>query len=102
MPTIEEKYQHMRDNAEAFVESMKVMVAAAKRDGDEDLATKLQVWALNPWIAAICDDDSGDLWPVCEVCDQPIKDEAERIGSEDGCDFHRTCVDASNLLPGEK
>lgn len=102
MPTIEEKYQHMRDNAEAFVESIGTMVAKAERDGDEDLACKLKVWALNPWQAAIRDDDSGDLWPICEVCQQPIKADAEHISSEDGCDFHRTCVEASNLLPGEK
>jgi hypothetical protein len=94
MATVQEKYDHMRANAEAFVESMRVMVAKAERDGDEDLARKLRVWSLNPWEAALRDDDSGDLWFTCEVCGQPIKDEAEQISSEDGCWFHQSCVGA--------
>jgi len=91
-PTTEERYRAMRDNAEAFVQSMAVMVAAAERDGDEDLASKLRVWALMPWEAAIRDDDSGDLWWTCEVCGEPIKDEANLVMSED-CQFHRKCVE---------
>lgn len=91
-PTIEEKYQHMRTNAEAFVESMRVMVGVAERDGNEDLASKLKVWALSPWEAAIRDDDAGDLWPTCEACGEPIKNEADRISGEEH-DFHRSCVD---------
>jgi len=93
MATIQEKYDHMRSNAEAFVESMRLMVDMAERQGDEDLASKIRVWALNPWEAAIRDDDSGDLWPTCEVCGAPIKGDADRISSEDGCDFHQSCCD---------
>ena len=92
-PTTEEKYRHMRDNAEAFVESMRVMVAKFERDGNEDMACNLRVWCLTPWEAAIRDDDDGDLWPICEACGEPIKDQAELVGSDDGCDLHRSCVD---------
>ncbi|TAL43862.1 MAG: hypothetical protein EPN91_05760 [Salinibacterium sp.] len=92
MPTIEEKYQHMRDNAEAFVESMRASVAAAEQRGDEELASRLRVWALNPWEAALRDDDSGDLWPLCEVCGEPIKDDALRVADEEGCNFHHACA----------
>lgn len=92
-PTIEEKYRHMRANAEAFVESMRVMVAKFERDGNEDMACNLRVWCLTPWEAAIRDDDSGDLWTTCEVCEKPIKDDADRLSSDEGCDFHRSCVE---------
>lgn len=92
-PTAEERYRHMRDNAEAFVASMTTMVSALERDGKLDEATNLKVWCLMPWQAAIRDDDSGGLWPVCEVCSKPIKSEADRIFSDD-CDFHRSCVGA--------
>jgi hypothetical protein len=91
-PTLEEKYQHLRDNVEAFVESMRTMVAAQERDGDEDLASKLKVWCLMPWEAALKADESGDLWPVCEACLEPIKTEIDRV-SGDACDFHRSCVE---------
>lgn len=93
-PTLQERYTHMRDNAEAFVQSMETMVAAAKRDGDDDLASKLEVWCLNPWKAAIRDDDTGNLWPTCEVCSLPIKNDRDHIASDDGCAFHRACVGA--------
>lgn len=92
-PTIEEKYQCLRQNAEAFVESMRAMVAAYERDGNEDMASKLKVWALMPWEAAIRDDDSGDLWPTCEVCGQPIKSDADHVRGDD-CEFHRSCVES--------
>lgn len=95
-PTTVERYRHMRLNAEAFVENMRAMVAAAEREGDEDLATKLKVWCLMPWEAAIRDDDSGDLWPLCEVCSKPIKGEADHIASDE-CDFHRSCVELVNV-----
>lgn len=92
-PTIEERYRHLRENAEAFITNMATMVEAAERDGDNDLASKLKVWALMPWQAAIRDDDSGDLWPVCEACGEPIKDDSDRV-SGDAMDFHRSCVGA--------
>lgn len=92
-PTTAERYQHMRENAEAFVESMQTMVAAAQRDGDEELATKLKVWCLMPWEAAIHADDSGDLWSSCEVCGQPIKSDADHT-SDGACDFHRSCIES--------
>jgi hypothetical protein len=101
IPTIEEKYRHMRENAEAFVESMRVSIAAAEKRGEEELASRLSVWALNPWEAAIRDDDSGDLWPTCEVCGESIKDEAQRIAdSEEGCSFHRACLDFDHQSSG--
>lgn len=90
-PTVDERYQHLHSNAAAFVENMRAMVAALKRDGDEDMATKLRVWCLMPWEAALRDDTSGDLWPVCEACGKPIKNEADRI-SGDAMDFHRSCL----------
>lgn len=93
-PTIQEKYQHMRDNADAFVQSMEAMIAAAKRDGNEDLASKLLVWCLLPWRGAIAADDAGDLWWTCEVCGLPIKDDNDRVHSDDGCQFHSACVHA--------
>lgn len=91
-PTIEEKYQHMRDNAEAFVESMRAMIGLAARKGDLELESQLRVWCLNPWEAALRDDDAGDLWPTCEACGEPIKTEADRVSSDE-CSFHRSCVD---------
>lgn len=93
-PTTEERYRHLRENAEAFVEGIKAMIAAAKRNDDTALASKLEVWCLNPWMAALRDDDTGDLWFTCEVCSLPIKQDADRLGSDDGCWFHRACVDA--------
>lgn len=91
-PTTEERYRHMRDNAEAFVENMESMVAKYEREGKEDMASKLKVWCLMPWQAALRDDASGDLWPICEICSKPIKSDADRLSSEDGCDFHRHCI----------
>lgn len=91
-PTLEEKYQHLRDNVEAFVDTMRTMVEAQERDGNEDLASKLKVWCLMPWEAALKADDAGDLWPVCEACMEPIKNEIDRV-SGDACDFHRSCVE---------
>jgi hypothetical protein len=90
-PTTEERYQHMRENAEAFVQGMQAMVTAAEERGDEDMASKLRVWCLMPWQAAIEADDAGDLWPICECCEKPIKDDAERV-SGDACDFHKACL----------
>jgi len=92
-PTLQERYQHLRDNAEAFVTSIQTMVEACERDGKDDLASKLKVWCLMPWEAAIRCDDTGDLWCTCGVCGKPIKSEADRMGGED-CDFHRSCVGA--------
>lgn len=90
-PTTEERYKHFRENAQAFVENMRIMVAALERDGKEAEATNLKVWALMPWEAAIRDDDSGDLWPICEICSKPIKGDAELISGGD-CDIHRDCL----------
>ncbi len=92
LPTIDEKYTHMRQNAEAFIDSMRTMVEVCERDGNDDLASKLRVWCLSPWEAAIKDDDTGDLWPTCEACGLPIKDDADRVSSEDCC-FHQSCVE---------
>lgn len=72
-PTAAERIEFWRKNAEAFVQSMGVMVAALERDGKADEATNLKVWALMPWEAALRDDQSGDLWPTCEACGMPIK-----------------------------
>jgi hypothetical protein len=91
-PSSGERYAHLKENAEAFVETMRTMVAACERDGNEDLATKLRVWCLMPWEAALSADASGELWPLCEVCGQPIKAEADHLSSDDGCDLHRSCV----------
>lgn len=90
-PTTQERYKHLRENAECFVSSMKTMVESLERDGNKEWASRLKVWALMPWQAAIKCDDNGELWPVCEACLQPIKNEAERI-SGDACDFHKKCV----------
>jgi hypothetical protein len=91
-PTMEEKYQHLRINAEAFVNTIRGMVASVEDKGDEDLASKLRVWCLMPWEAAIREDDSGDLWLTCEVCGEPIKDDNDLISSEDACHFHKQCI----------
>ena len=93
-PTLQERYDHFKDNAEAFVQSMTVLVNAAESRGDDDLASKLRVWALNPWEAALRDDASGDLWVTCEVCEKPIKDNSDCTSSEDGCWFHLSCTEA--------
>lgn len=95
-PTTEERYRHMRENAEAFVASMATLIASLERgDGEQVTAQRfarnLKVWCLMPWQAAINADDTGDLWPVCESCLKPIKNDAERV-SGDACDFHRACV----------
>ena len=91
-PTLQERYNHLRENAEAFVQSMQSMVDALNRDGKSDQACELEVWALMPWKAAIAADDTGDLWLTCEVCSKPIKDDAECMSSDDGCHFHAACV----------
>lgn len=92
-PTTDERLKFYRDNAEAFVTSISAMVDALRREGKRDFADKLNVWALMPWRAALRDDRSGDLWLICEICSEPIKDDAEHASSED-CHFHRKCVDA--------
>lgn len=91
-PTMQERYQHLRDNAEAFVKSMETMVGALQREGKTTEATNLRVWALMPWQAAIRDDDSGDLWWTCEACGEPIKDGTE-VASEDCCWLHGSCAE---------
>lgn len=90
-PTFEERYRCLRSNAECFVDTMRTMVAALERDGKEDEATNLRVWALMPWEAAIRDDDTGDLWPTCEACGEPIKIEADHVDGGE-CDLHRQCI----------
>lgn len=92
-PTTDERYRHMRENAEAFIQSMQAMVAAAERTGDEDMASKLRVWCLMPWEAAIRADNTGELWSLCEVCGEPIKNDADHAYSDD-CNFHRSCVES--------
>lgn len=91
MPTTQERYKHFRENAEIFVEHMRTMAIALERDGKDEEATNLRVWALHPWEAAIRDDESGDLWPICEACSKPIKDEADHTGGGDA-DFHTSCL----------
>lgn len=88
-PTLQERYEHFRDNAKAFVETMETMVASIERAGDEDLSSKLRVWALMPWQAALTADETGDLWPICEVCSKPIKG---AIAHSEDCEFHPECV----------
>lgn len=90
-PTSGERYAHLKENAEAFVQNMATMIAALERDGNADLATKLKVWCLMPWQSALKADSAGDLWPVCEACLLPIKVDSDRISS-DACDFHKKCV----------
>ena len=99
-PTLQERYDYFKRNAEAFVQSMSTMVAAFQRDGDAETASRLKVWCLMPWQAALRDDASGDLWPVCEACLKPIKDEADRV-SGDACDFHRACVSFDEHASGK-
>lgn len=91
-PTMQERYQHLRENAEAFVASMATMVAALERDGKAKQASELKVWALMPWQAALRDDDSGDLWWTCEACEKPIKDGTE-VAAEDCCWLHLACAE---------
>lgn len=93
-PTTEDRYQHMRENAEAFVQSMQAMIASFEREGDEDMASRLKVWCLSPWQAAIAADDCGDLWTICVACGKPIKTDVEHVAAED-CSFHRACVEHS-------
>ena len=87
--TTQERYQALRGDAEAFAATMRIMVAAAERDGNDDLASKLRVWALLPWEASLRTDDSGDLWPICEACGAPIKGEVVSGGE---CDLHPACA----------
>jgi hypothetical protein len=96
-PTLEEKYQHLRTNAELFIRNMALSVKVAEDSGDLDLAVKLRVWCLSPWEAAVRDDDTGELWPTCEACGEPIKDDADRISSDDCC-FHRSCIEDDSGL----
>lgn len=91
-PTVQERYDHFRENATLFVDRMRTMVAALEREGKEEEAAQLRVWALMPWEAALRDDDSGDLWPVCEVCSRPIKEDRDCVSSDEGCSFHRACI----------
>lgn len=93
-PTLEEKYQHMRINALAFVNTMRRMVAVAEEKGNEDLSSKLKVWCLMPWEAALRADESGELWLSCEVCGKPIKDDGEMLSDEDANHFHKSCIPA--------
>lgn len=90
-PTTQERYQHLRENAEAFVLSMETMIDALRRNGKREQADQLNVWCLMPWRAAIRDDNTGDLWWVCEACEKPIKDGTE-VAAEDCCWLHRACV----------
>jgi len=90
-PTTQERYEHLRKNAEAFVESLATMVAHLEAQGKDEEASHLRVWALMPWQAALRDDTSGDLWPTCESCGKPIKDEAELFHAEE-CDLHLGCL----------
>ena len=89
-PTVFERYTALRKNAEIFVEHMAVMIATLERDGKMDEATNLKVWAMMPWQAALRDDESGDLWPICEICGKPIKNDSDLIGGD--ADFHRQCI----------
>lgn len=91
-PTFEERYRHMRENAEAFIANAKVR-AKIERERKRYSAALAIDESIRSWQAAIDDDDSGRLWPVCEVCGEPIKDDAEHLWSDDGCDFHSACLD---------
>lgn len=100
-PTTQERYQHLRGNAEAFVTSIAAMVEALERDGKSKQASELKVWALMPWQAALRDDDTGDLWWICEACEKPIKDGTE-VAAEDCCWLHRACIATDQQKAGEK
>lgn len=89
-PTTEERYKCFRENAELFVQNTRTMVESLERDGKKQEASNLRVWALTPWEAMLRDDDSGDLWPVCEACGCPIKNDAEYVSGGD-VDLHRAC-----------
>lgn len=90
VPTTAERLQAFRDNALAFVAHMHILEAAA---GNEELASIIRVNCIQPWQAALRDDETGDLWPICEVCSKPIKDEGELISDPDeGLHFHKSCV----------
>lgn len=91
-PTFEERYRHLRDNAEAFIENAKVR-AKIERDRKRYGAARAIDESIRSWQAAIDDDDSGHLWPTCEVCGKPIKNESEIRSNDDGCDFHAACCD---------
>lgn len=91
-PTIEERYRHLRANAEAFIENSKVR-AKIERNRKRYGAARAIDESIRSWQAAIDDDDSGSLWPVCEVCGEPIKNDTEHLSSDDGSDFHAKCVD---------
>jgi hypothetical protein len=91
-PTLQERYGHLRDNAYAFVEGMEAIIQSLESKGEEDLATKLRVWCLMPWQAALRNNARGELWWTCEVCGEPIKSDAYQIATDDGCQFHQSCV----------
>lgn len=95
-PTLQERYEALRKNAEAFVESMTIMVASLERDGKTEEALHHRVWSLMPWQAAIAADDSGDLWPICEACGKPIKGETVSGGE---CDLHPACAEGAETKP---
>lgn len=90
-PTTEERYRYFRENAEIFVKNLAVMIADVEAKGNEEQAAQLRAWALMPWEAAIRDDDSGDLWPVCEGCGKPIKDDSDIVAYGDAT-MHSTCA----------
>lgn len=90
-PTADERCKYFRDNAESFVENLRIMVAALEKEGKEKEATNLRVWALMPWEAVIRDDDNGDLWPVCEACGEHIKSDIDLVSGGD-VDLHRRCI----------
>lgn len=99
-PTFEERYRHLLDNAQAFIESAKVR-AKIERGRKRYGAARAIDESIRSWQAALDDDNSGNLWPTCEVCGEPIKDDAEHLSSDDGCYFHAKCVDPDSIRESE-
>ena len=90
-PTLLERYQHFRENAEIHVKNLLHSIERIEKEGNLDHAADLRVLALQPWEAVLRADNSGDLWPTCEVCGKPIKDDDDLIVGED-VDLHRSCL----------
>ena len=90
-PTTEEYLEHLRENALLHMESIELFLA--NLGPRSRMRATVEVCLAMPWRATLRDDASGNLWPICEICEKPIKDDADHTSEpEDGCDFHLSCV----------
>lgn len=89
-PTDQEFLEHWRENARLHLESLERMLAQMQRSKHRAM---FEVTCVMPWRAALIADKDGSLWPICEMCEKPIKNDAEYCSEpESGCSFHLACV----------